>query len=335
MPDRTRLHRAVAAIGAVLILATSAACGTPAEPDKIGLRYAKGPTEGYKFEGCIEPSTIGGMNSNDEIIWMPENLRYWKVTKTPDADSQNVLTVIANSAPGPDGVSPGGVQVDVPYQATMKLNTNCDDTTGGVLRQFWETIGRRMHADTDAGWKDMMGVTVETALNNSAKAVLRTYTPEVLVAGSKQTEIQAAIGPAFNAELVRLTGGAFFCGPEFQRGKAVKWTVANADGTTKEHEGDCPPVQISIQGPTYTNPEVQAAADKRAAAVQNAAALLAEAQGKLDAANKTGQLYNNPAWVRLQEAQMRLDAARACSANPNCTVQIIDSGGAPVIVGSK
>lgn len=299
---------------AVGILLSTTGCGDQAAPDQIGLRYAKGPIDGFKFDGCVEPSTRSGTGVSDETVWLPDNLRYWKVAKTEDADSKNVLTVVAASG-DPAGA---GVQVDVAYQATMRLNTNCDDKTGGVLRQFWESIGRRMNAASESGWKDMMGVTVETALTNSAKTELRRFTDVVLVAGTKQAEIQTAIGPAFNTELARLAGGPFFCGPSFRRGQDA-----------------CPPVEISIIGITYTNPAVQDAADKRAAAVQNAAALLAEAQGKLDAANKTGNLYNNPAWVRLQEAQMRLDQVKACAANSNCTIIIGDSGSPVIVNGGK
>lgn len=324
--------RIIATIAAALTLALfTTACGDQADPDLIGLHYAKGTWDGYKFDGCVEPGTRSGADPSDETIWLPDNLRYWKVAKTPDADSQNVLTVVAAPEPvpgaDPNAPAPGGVQVDIAYQATMKLNTNCSDKDGGVLRQFWETIGRRLKADTVDGWKDMMGVTVETALTNSAKSAARQYTPSVLVAGSKQTELQNAIGPAFNTELQRLTGGPFFCGPEFRRGAEVTWMAPGPGGTMVEQKGTCPPVQISIVDVRYTSPEVQAAADKRAAAVQQAAALLAEAQGRLDAANRQQQLYTNPAWVRLQEAQMQYDAiVKACSqASSNCTFIVGDA----------
>ena len=53
-------------------------------------------------------------------------------------------------------------------------------------------------------------------------------------------------------------------------------------------------------------------------ALEQASAQVAEAQGKLDAANKQAQLYDNPAWVALEKAKIQLEIARACGQNPNC-----------------
>ena len=83
----------------------------------------------------------------------------------------------------------------------------------------------------------------------------------------------------------------------------------------------------------YTNPAIQAARDEKQKAIELAAAKVAEAQGKVDAAAKEAELYKNPNWVALELAKIELlkvqAQAEACKQAKTCVV----SGGS-VLVGA-
>jgi hypothetical protein len=67
-----------------------------------------------------------------------------------------------------------------------------------------------------------------------------------------------------------------------------------------------------------SDPGIQDARNAKQKAIEQAAAQVAAAQGQVDAAAKQRDLYNNPAWVALQKAQIQLQIAQACGQNPNC-----------------
>jgi hypothetical protein len=112
----------------------------------------------------------------------------------------------------------------------------------------------------------------------------------------------------------------FFCGPSFNRVKA-----------------ECPQLELLVIGVEYADPGIQAArnekvkavelaAAKLAAAQGEAAALVAEAEGKRNAAAALNNLYNSPGWVQLQMQILQLEAVRACGNNPNCHMFVGGSG---------
>jgi hypothetical protein len=277
----------------------------------------QGSSDGNHFDHCTVPSQTDDFEWNNEIIYLPVSLRTWTINDTEDADSKDPIVV--SSAPQ-DG-QPSGVQVKVWNQTKFFLNTYCD-AQGGVVKEFWEKVGRRYGANTDDGWRRMLNDLLVPTLQKAIKGSIRNYGADALVGNvnNVQAEAQKAIATEFAAELNRLAGGSYFCGPSFQRIKA-----------------ECPAVEFSIIDIEYNDPGIQAARNEKQKAAEEAAAkvarakgeaeaALAEAQGKLDAANKIRELYNNPAWVKLQMAQLDLQAVQSCGNNPNCKMIIGANG---------
>lgn len=298
------MRKKIIVAGVVLALALTG-CSTIAEPDQVGLYYDKGNSDGYHFDKCIDPGTTGDSEWNNEIVYLPTSLRTWNIA--PEHGDDNKAITVATK---PEENQPSGVQVNTWLTVNFYLNTNCDGKPSPV-QQFWEQVGRRYHADTDDGWKNMLYSTFEPVLQKVVQDVVRTYGADALVGnvGGIRSDAQQKISDAFAEELKRATGGQYFCGPTFNRAKA-----------------DCPPIEVLIRDIDYTDPGIQDARNAKQKAIEQAAANVAAAQGELDAANKRGQLYNNPAWVKLQLAQKQLEAIQACAQNPNCTI-IIGSDG--------
>ena len=285
----------IAALAAIAIFLTSA-CAEIAEPDTVGLYYMEGQSDGYKFDHCINPGTSDDVVWNNSVVWLPNNLRTWNIQ--PQGGDSNVPITVASK---PEANQPSGVQVNVWSQVNLMLNTNCDDKGNSPIVQFWERIGRRYKADTDAGWKTMLLNTVVPALEKTTRVVVRNYSADPLVAGTNLPEIQDNIGREFATELRRLAGGDFFCGPTFNRARR-----------------DCPAVQVLVKDVDYTDPGIQQARNNKQKALEQAAAQVAAAQGELDAAQKLNELYRNEAWVELEKAKLQLEIAKSCGQNPNC-----------------
>lgn len=296
---------------ACLLAATligTAGCSTIAAPDQVGLYYLEGNSDGYKFDKCIDPGATGDAEWNNSVVYLPTSLRTWNIA--PEGGDTNV-PVVASSKPQ-EG-QPSGVEVSVWSQTNMFLNTYCD-SHGGMVRQFWETVGRRYKADTDEGWRNMVKQTVVSALEKATRDVVRSYPADDLVGnvGGVLAEVQQKISAQFAAELKRLAGGDFFCGPAFNRIKP-----------------DCPPIEVIIKDVTFTDAGIQQARNEKQKALEiaaaqlaraqgEAAALKAEAKGKSDAAAELQKLYANPAWVKLQLAILQAQMAKDCGQNPNC-----------------
>lgn len=287
-------------------------CSTISEPDAIGLYYMEGTSDGYKFGECIDPGQAGPAEWNNSVVYLPTSLRTWNVGGAGADQAEPIV-----SASKPQEGQPSGVEVQVWPKVTFKLNTFCD-AQGGVVVQFWENIGRRYKADTDAGWKDMLLDAVVPALEKVTREVTIGYLADVMVGNidGVYAKIQTEVASRFAIELKRMSGGDYFCGPNFNR-------------ASKE----CPTIEVIIKGITYRDAGIQNARNEKQKAVElaaaqlakaqgEAAALVAEAQGKADAAAKIQALYASPAWVQLQIELTRLEAMKACGANPNCHMTI-------------
>jgi SPFH domain/Band 7 family protein len=289
------------------------ACSSVAPNDEIGLYYMQGPFDGDRFDHCFDPGTTTSPVYNNRVVLLPTSLRTWNIA--PDGgDSKTPITV--NSAPQ-EG-QPSGVQVNLWTQTNFVLNTNCgkdDKDANSPIVKFWTSIGNRYSADTQAGWDKMLQSTIVTALETASRSVVRQYTADSLVSGVNREEVQNKISALFQSEIQRVTGGNFFCSPTFNR-------------TTT----DCGEVQLLLKDVDYTNPAIQQARDEKQAAIEHATALVAQAQGQVDAAAKVGSLYNNPSWVALQEAQLKLQEVQECAKNPNCTIVV---GSDQVMVNAK
>lgn len=308
----TRIKRiTLAVLVGVGLIGTAAACAV-APPDEVGLYYMKGDIDGYKFDHCIVPGKSDDGVWNNEVVTVPNSLRTWNIAPqgTPGADSN--VPIVVNSAP--EEGQPSGVQVSLWPQTNFSLNTSCgtgdlaEKDPNSPLVKWWEKIGHRYWiADQTPGktewWKNMLGATIVTALETVSRSVARGYQADVLVSNQKRDEIQQKIEELFQSEIKRLVGGDYFCAPDFDR--AV---------------GTCGTVKIQLKDSDYTNQNIQAARDEKQAAIERAAAAVADAKGKVEAAAELEKLYGNEAWVQLQLAEKQLEAVKACAANPNCTI---------------
>lgn len=291
--------KAVATTTLVAIALGLGACSTIADPDQVGLYYNEGNSDGYVFGKCIEPGQTGDAEWNNSVVYLPTSLRTWNIApQNGDSDQ----AVIASTKP--EEGQPSGVEVKVWTTTSFYLNTFCD-AKGGVVREFWEKIGRRYGADTEDGWAKMLKQTLVPTLEKTTQAVTRLYGADALVGniGDVRTEAQKKISEMFTTELKRLVGGDFFCGPTFNR----------ASNT-------CDPIELIIRDVNYNDEGIQAARNEKQKKVELAAAAVAEAQGIVDAAAKLNALYRNQAWVTLELAKMQLEGEKACAANPNCTI---------------
>jgi len=299
----TRVAVTAAALLAVAVAGT--ACSEIAPPDQVGLYYMEGQSDGYKFGHCVEPGSSDDWLANNSIVWLPTNLRTWNIA-AKGGDTDKPVTV--QSAPEKD--QPSGVQVNVWSQTNFMLNTSCASGKDSPAVQWWERIGRRYAADTDEGWKNMLYATVVPALETALRNVVRGYNADPLVAGTVLADVQTKVSDAFQVELKRLVGADFFCGPTFDRAS-----------------GKCPPVQVLVKDVDYTDPGIQAARNEKQAAIEKAAAAVAEAEGKVRAAAAQSALYQNQAWIELEKAKIELAKVEACAKNPNCTIILGSSGG--------
>lgn len=294
-------------MAATLSIGALSACAVQAPPDQVGLFYMKGPSDGNHFGHCVKPGTADDWEANNEVIWVPTSTRTWNIA-VEGGDTNRPITVAAK----PEENQPSGVQVNVWSMTNFALNTNCDAGQDSPVVQWWEKLGRRYDATTVEGWRAMLLNTVVPALETATRVVIRDYNADPLVAGINLVEVQDRIADVFAEELRRLSGGDFFCGPTFDRASV-----------------ECPPVEVIVKDVDYSDPGIQEARNAKVKALELAAALVAEAEGKVRAAEAQAELYNNPAWVELEKARLQYEMVKACASNPNCTV-VLGADGAIV-----
>lgn len=306
MSNRIKVGSAAALVAGALLLS---GCATVADPDQVGLYYNMGSSDGYEFGECVEPGQTGDAEWNNEVKFLTTSLRSWNIAA--DKGDSDKPTIVSTK---PEKDQPSGVQVSVWSTTNFYLNTFCD-AKGGVVKDFWEKIGRRYAADTPDGWRSMLTATLVPALTKATQDVVRGYGSDELVGniGGVRADAQRKISAAFAEELRRLTGGDFFCGPTFNRASK-----------------DCPQLEMIIVDVDFTDAGIQQARNEKQKAVElaaaqlaraqgEAAALLAEAQGKAAAAAALNKLYSNPQWVRLQETIIKTQALiEACKQAKEC-----------------
>ena len=301
------------ALASMLMIGLTA-CTSVTEPDQVGLYYLQGSSDGNKFDHCTKPGLPDDYEWNNQIIYLPASLRTWTIDDGESADTKDPIVVSTKPQEG----QPSGVQVNVWSQTKFVLNTFCGAKgDGGVIKAFWETIGRRYHADTDDGWRKMLLETIIPALKKVTRDVVRTYSADELVGNINgvQSTAQDQIAAEFAKELNRLAGGPFFCGPTFTSTSA-----------------ECPAVQLILTSVEYADPGIQAARNEKQKAMEQAAAnlataqgvaaaLLAEAKGKANAAAELEKLYKLPGWIDLQKQIIQAQAlVDACKAAKECVL---------------
>ncbi len=307
------VRRKIAAVAVAMAVGASlTACATVSNPDEVGLYYNMGSSDGYKFDSCVEPGQTGDSEWNNEVVFLPTSLRSWNILET-GGDTDKPIVVASK----PEADQPSGVQVKVWSQTAFYLNSFCDKN-GGMIAPFWEKIGRRYNADTPEGWADMLRATLVPPLQKAEQDVIREYNADQLIGnvGGVRAEAQKKISEAFTAELKRITGGDYFCGPSFNRSSSA-----------------CPAVEVIIVDVDLENKALQDARNEKIRAQEIAAAKVAEAQGQVDAAKKLEGLYQNKAWMELEKAKLQLQAVQACSGNPTCTIFI--GGNGNIVINGK
>lgn len=323
------LRRLTVAVAALSLVASTAACSTVVEPDNIGLYYTGGSRQGSKFQECIDPGTTGPYPVNDNVYFLPTSGRTWNIAK--EGGDTNV-PIEAPTKPTKAGAGP---VVKMWVKADFFLNTDCEKKKGGIVKEFWEELGRRYGADIDPaqspeewskdpGWLNMMTNVVVPALLKAVQDISRQYEADPLVynIGGIWTKIQEDIGKGFTAELIR-SNGQFFCGPSYKRNAGV-----------------CDPPTILLSDVDFANAAIQAARDDVRTETERAAARLIKAQSELDYQQKLGALTKDPNYMamrrlelELEKARLQLQAAEACSRNPECT--LIVGVGAEVTVPAR
>lgn len=305
---------AIAVVGALALTG----CSTISDPDEVGLYYMKGPSDGYEFGECVDPGRTGPAEWNNEIIYLPASLRTWTIDDAEGSDTKEEIVVSA----APQENQPSGVQVKVATKTSFYLNTYCD-SKGGVVREFWEKIGRRYSADTEDGWRKMLLAELVPTQKTIIKDVMRKFDADSLIANKDAIQNAAAkeISDRLAVEFNRLTGGQFFCGPSFVRTKS-----------------ECPPLELLVIGLEYADPGIQAARNEKQKQLELAAAKVAEAEGiaralvakangERDAAAAIAGLYNSPGWVSLQkQIEANKGVIEACRVAKECKLFVGSDG---------
>lgn len=293
----------VAAIAGVSML-TLTGCGDYGNTtnDQVGLYYTDGDSDGHQFVEVIKPGGEASSTAiNDDIFYVPVSLRNWEIDARAGSDQAEPVVVLTLD----------GVELNVFSNTNFKLNSNEDDVPnfpGGTVRKWWEALGARFEANTDGGWDNMLRVTIVPALKGAQTSVLQRYNADDILGnkpiadgpdkgkGTKEVA-QRDISALFQANLEKQAGGKFFCGPSFDRDVS---------------ENVCPPVETLLTTVVKRNPELQAAADRKRAAQDVAAAQLIEAQGKAQAAALLAKSVQDPKVFALELEKIRAQAIAAC-----------------------
>jgi hypothetical protein len=333
--------RTLLTLGLVAVVAsTTTGCSTRAQSDEIILYYASGAGENKQFVECIKPGEAGSYPMDDEIYSLPTSQRTWNI-RTSGGDSKDPIT--SGSKPSADGQP--GPSVSIFATADFYLNVDCADGKSSPIVQFWERTGRRYGISTDGEngfdqkkWITMLMNTLVPAEEKALREQTMRYLADDLDAniGSVWAKIEAQLGGTFMTELKAKLGGEFFCGTGYAGGRKTTWDepVLNADGsmTTRKAEGTCPPIRVSISDINFTDAGIADARNKVYKAKSEAEAALIAARAEVDKAALLSKAANDPAYLRLKEIEAQLEAAKACAANPNCTLVIGADG---VTTGKK
>lgn len=312
----------LAVAGIALLLGGTACSYENPGADEVGLYYEEGSLDGQNFLECVDPGesvqTGDLFEESDAIYPVPASLRTWNIA--PQAGDSNVPITVAAA---PEAGQPSGVQVNLWIQFAFTINSSCQGEATSPAVQWWEKVGRRYYvADSTENKTEWWGKMLQNTIVPAAEAVSRTkaraFSGDALVSGQANVDLQKAIAADLPGELRRLTGGNYFCSPIFNR--------SNPD--------QCGEVQVLLKDVDYTNPAIQAARDEKQKAVELAAAKVAEAQGKVDAAAKEAELYKNPNWVALELAKIELQKVQAQSEACQKAATCVVSGGS-VLVGAK
>lgn len=282
--------------------------------DKIGLHYSGGPIEGTKFQKVVAPgSGRRFLGFADTLVLLPVTQRDYTASGADGAD-------------GPPIVAParGGVEMQFDVAAYFTLNTGDQ-----VVRQFYERVCVKFSCDTESGWDEMLRVNFRGPIEQAIQQEVRGFTVDQLYAGVSSTaapldaedeavaileQVQDRIAADLKENINKVLGGAYFCGPTFNR----------AD------PGECPDFEFQITSAVPTSEAVRNAYATNSASAQavidaqnRARAAVEEANGRRQAQEALQGLYSDPSYI----AYLKALALQECAANDSCTLVVTDGGG--------
>jgi hypothetical protein len=299
----------------------------------ITLYYKSGIGDNKTFQECIQPGKSGTGAVDDQIFELPISLRTWNIRPDGKGDSKEAIT--SGSKPGNDGQP--GPSVSIFASVDFYLNTDCDSGESSPIVQFWQNLGRRYNVSEDGegkfnedNWRKMLMNTLVTAEEKALREQTMKYPADAMDANldGVWAKIQTGLEGTFQQELASKTGGNYFCGSGYQRGKTTTWTGPNGDKIS----GKCPPIRVSISDINFTDTGIAEARAKVYKAQQEAREALIKAQAEVDKAALLSTAAKDTAYVEMLRINAQLEAAKACAASPNCTL-IIGADG--VIAGKK
>lgn len=310
----------VAVVGLVAIVGLAGSWkSTPV--DHIGLHYSGGPIEGQKFEGVVPPgSGARFLGIADSLVLLPVTQRDYTASNYEGADGGPII------AP-----ARGGVEMQFEVAAYFTLNTGDQ-----VVRQFYERVCVKFDCTSDEGWDEMLRINFRGPIEQAIQQSIRQFTVDELYAGQATQgasdgsgdeavtvleQVQDAIANDLKENINTVLGGAYFCGPTFDRSEPDV----------------CPDFEFQITSATPTSDAVRDSFARNAASLQDvvtaqnqAQAAVAEAEGQRQAQEALNNLYSDPNYI----AYLRALAVQACAANANCTLVITDGDAGAVNVNT-
>lgn len=354
-----RIRRAIAVLGAAVVLTGLAACSTRPPPDEVWLFYKAGPTEATKFSECIPANVKGPAQVNNNLYAIPTNGRTWNIQPqgTPGADDNTPIR-IGTKPTMVEGVQQPGPEVHVWVNADFFIRTFCGkdnkDPNSPVVR-FWETLGRRYHVSNldgsgefdAAGWKELVNAIYLPSLKSAIQTAGRKYEADTLDAdtGGAWAAMERELSRTLMAGLKGKPGGEFLCGAQYANDNPVKYRVPQIDPISGaqlldaagkplpdvDEESVCPPIKVDITAIDYADARVQEARAGVYAAKQEAEAKLTRARADKAASDlvKAGGKDS----IEIQRLQAEVEMAKACASNPNCTLILGANSNTNVNVG--
>jgi hypothetical protein len=297
--------------------------------DKVGLHYNGGPIEGQSFNKVIDPgSGAQFLGPADTLVKLPIDQRSYV---TCDSDR-----VDGDTCDGPDIVAStkGGAEMKFRIGVSFKLNTSDDPIPGyqdgGVIRKFNEQICRKFDCASGGGWDRMLQVQFRGPIEQAIQQSVRNYTVDQLFAGVDEDgsatsileDVQQDIAADLKENINKFVGGAYFCGPGFDRSKP----------------NNCPDFQFQITDAVPVDEGVRAAFAENLSSAQSvitsrtrAEARVADAEGKRREQEALAGLYTDPSYIQYLNA-IALDK---CAGNGNCTLIVDGTGTGNVNVNAR
>lgn len=287
--------------------------------NKVGLHYNGGPIEGQSFERIIQPgSGAQFLGPRDTLALLPIDQRSYVTCNSEEVNG--------DTCDGPDIVAAtkGGAEMRFRIGVSFKLNSGDE-----IVQKFYEQICRKFDCTSGGGWDNLLKVQFRGPIEQAIQQSVRNYTVDQLFAGvnpdgastSILEDVQKDIAADLKDNINNFVGGAYFCGPGFDRSKPEV----------------CPDFQFQITDAVPTDQGVRDAFSRNLSSAQDvvtkqneANAGVAVAEGKRRAQEALAGLYKDPAYI----AYLNAIAAGDCAKREGCTM-IIGGDDAGVLVAPR